>query len=234
MFHIAFIWGHPLYKVNEIISELDVFIIWDRIFLCVDDEDDLFGLSIFFSAGYGLLRGNSQEYQYCLQSLRSLITSLRYLPDLLGALVKSWSPSHCFIMKSLITMSKKGTETSPPGRNLVTSNSLVRWLSTYTALLKLVYRAIAVSTYGYQSYQRWTLNSRFLLWQFSCLLHVLVVRPLTSSTLLKLENVRRGIVDWNLVPPPCKNHASRLFGRKKSGSGFTEKERCEMQPCPAF
>ena len=34
--------------------------------------------------------------------------------NLLGALVKSWSPSHCFIMKSLITMSKKGTETPPP------------------------------------------------------------------------------------------------------------------------
>ena len=30
----------------------------------------------------------------------------------------------------------------------MTSNSLVRWPSTYTALLKLVYRAIAVSTYG--------------------------------------------------------------------------------------
>ena len=36
------------------------------------------------------------------------------LPDLLGAPVKSWSPSHCFIMKSLITMSKKGTETPLP------------------------------------------------------------------------------------------------------------------------
>ena len=53
-------------------------------------------------------------------------------------------------MKSLITMSKKGAETPPPppGRSLVTSNSLVRWLSTYTALLNLVYRAIAVTTYG--------------------------------------------------------------------------------------
>ena len=125
MLHIAFIGRHPLSKVNEIISELDVFIIWDRVFLaavathnflflCADDEEYLFGLSSFFSAGYGLLQGNSQEYQYCLQSLRSLITSLRYLPNLLGALVKSWSPSHCFIMKWLITMSKKGTETLPP------------------------------------------------------------------------------------------------------------------------
>ena len=49
-----------------------------------------------------------------------------------------------------------------------------------------------------------------------------------------LNRKGRGIVDWNLVPPPCKNHASRLFGRKKTGSGFTEKEKCEMQPCPAF
>lgn len=30
----------------------------------------------------------------------------------------------------------------------MTSNSLARWPSTYTALLKLVYRAIALSTYG--------------------------------------------------------------------------------------
>lgn len=30
----------------------------------------------------------------------------------------------------------------------MTSNSLVRWPSTYSALLKLVYWAIAVSTYG--------------------------------------------------------------------------------------
>lgn len=30
----------------------------------------------------------------------------------------------------------------------MTTNSLVRWPSTQTALLKLVYRAMAVSTYG--------------------------------------------------------------------------------------
>ena len=44
----------------------------------------------------------------------------------------------------------------------------------------------------------------------------------------------RGTVDWNLVPLPCKKHASRLFGWKRSGSGFSEKDECEMQPCPAF
>ena len=44
----------------------------------------------------------------------------------------------------------------------------------------------------------------------------------------------RGTVDWNLVPLPCKKHASRLFGWKRSGSGFYEKDECEMQPCPAF
>ena len=49
---------------------------------------------------------------------------------------------------------QKGDRDSPPPpppkkRSLVmTSKSLVRWPSTYTALLKLVYRAIAVSTYG--------------------------------------------------------------------------------------
>ena len=31
---------------------------------------------------------------------------------------------------------------------MMTSKSLVRWPSTYTALLKLVYRAIEVSSYG--------------------------------------------------------------------------------------
>ena len=37
----------------------------------------------------------------------------------------------------------------PPRRSLVmTSKSLVRWPSTYTALLKLVYRAIEVSSYS--------------------------------------------------------------------------------------
>ena len=46
---------------------------------------------------------------------------------------------------------QKGGRDSPPPplRSLVmTSKSLVRWPSTYTALLKLVYRAIEVSTYG--------------------------------------------------------------------------------------
>ena len=142
---MAFIGGHPLSKVNEIISQLDVFIIWDRVFLaavaphnflflCVDDKDDLFGLSSFFQLVMGFNKGIPKSFN---------------LPDLLGALVKSWSPSHCFIMKSLITMSKKGTETPPPRRSLVmTSKSLVRWPSTYTALLKLVYRAIEVSSYS--------------------------------------------------------------------------------------
>ena len=49
-----------------------------------------------------------------------------------------------------------------------------------------------------------------------------------------LSKKGRGTVDWNLVPPPCKKHASRLYGWKKSGSGYKEKEECEMQPCPAF
>ena len=44
----------------------------------------------------------------------------------------------------------------------------------------------------------------------------------------------RDTVDWNLVPLPCKKHASRLFGWRKSDSGFYEKDEWEMQPCPAF
>ena len=44
----------------------------------------------------------------------------------------------------------------------------------------------------------------------------------------------RGMVDWNLVPLPCKKHASRLYNRKYSDPGFYEKEECEMQPCPEF
>lgn len=146
MFHIAFIGGHPLSKVNEIISELDVFIIWNRVFLavathnflflCVDDEEYLFGLSIFFSAGYGLQQGYSQEFQSARSSGRS------------GKVVVSLSLLHHEIVDN---DEQKGNRDSPPPpwRSLVmTSNSLVRWPSTYTALLKLVYRAIEVSTYG--------------------------------------------------------------------------------------
>lgn len=69
MFHIAFIGGHRLSKVNEIISELDVFIIRDRVFLaavathnflflCVDDEEYLFGVrSFFFQLVMGFFKG---------------------------------------------------------------------------------------------------------------------------------------------------------------------------------
>ena len=42
----------------------------------------------------------------------------------------------------------------------------------------------------------------------------------------------RGNIDWNLVPLPCKKHASRLFTRKYSDPGFYEGDECEMQPCP--
>ena len=44
---------------------------------------------------------------------------------------------------------------------------------------------------------------------------------------------KRGTIDWNLVPLPCKKHASRLFTRKYSDPGFYEGDECEMQPCPA-
>ncbi|KAJ7365996.1 hypothetical protein OS493_002738 [Desmophyllum pertusum] len=44
----------------------------------------------------------------------------------------------------------------------------------------------------------------------------------------------RGMVDWNLVPLPCKKHASRLYNRKYSEPGFYEKDECDMQPCPTF
>ena len=44
----------------------------------------------------------------------------------------------------------------------------------------------------------------------------------------------RGMIDWNLVPLPCRKHTSRLFGWKKSEPGFYNKDECEMQPCPAF
>lgn len=126
-------------------------------------------MSSLFEIGFSLLLPLTISFFFVLMT-RSIFSVLAFffqlvmgfnkgipksfnLPDLLGAPVKSWSPSHCFIMKSLITMSKKGTETPPPPpppwRSLVmTSNSLVRWPSTYTALLKLVYRAIEVSTYG--------------------------------------------------------------------------------------
>ena len=44
----------------------------------------------------------------------------------------------------------------------------------------------------------------------------------------------RGMIDWNLVPLPCKKHASRIYGWKKSEPGFYDKAECEMQPCSAF
>ena len=43
----------------------------------------------------------------------------------------------------------------------------------------------------------------------------------------------RGTIDWNLVPLPCKKHASRLYRRKYSDPGFYNGKECEMQPCPA-
>ena len=44
----------------------------------------------------------------------------------------------------------------------------------------------------------------------------------------------RGMVDWNLVPLPCRKHASRLYEREYGYPGFSKGKKCKMQPCPSF
>ena len=42
----------------------------------------------------------------------------------------------------------------------------------------------------------------------------------------------RGMVEWHLVPLPCKKHASSLYNRVHGNPGFSKGEECEMQSCP--
>lgn len=44
----------------------------------------------------------------------------------------------------------------------------------------------------------------------------------------------RGMVDWNLVPLPCRKHGSRLYNRTHDDLGYSKGETCEMQACPEY
>ncbi|KAJ7365997.1 hypothetical protein OS493_002739 [Desmophyllum pertusum] len=44
----------------------------------------------------------------------------------------------------------------------------------------------------------------------------------------------RGMVDWNLVPLPCRKHASRLYNRIYDDPGYSKEKKCEMQACPKY
>lgn len=43
---------------------------------------------------------------------------------------------------------------------------------------------------------------------------------------------KRGMIDWNLVPLPCRKYASRLYERIYEDPGYANGEICEMWLCP--